>query len=132
MKNQHIRLFEEWVNERDLSSPIFIELEASKIKVYADPESESWDTEATRADFYQAKRDELQAALKSGDDNKLRSALSDLRNAPIFAHDTSNEWRTAQIDGQEFSEESKNARNGLAYYTIRKINLFLDWIERKH
>jgi hypothetical protein len=131
MKRQHTKLYEEWLAERDLSSPIFIEMEAGKIKVFADPKRESWEGESVRADFYRDKQTELEKAVKDNDENTMKRLLSDLRNTPIFSQDTSNEWRTASIDSPEFSSSQSLARKSLAFYTVRKISLFLDWVGQK-
>ena len=70
MRYQHTKLFEEWLLERDLSSPIFIEMEAGNIKVYADPQQEDWRGESARAEMYEEKREKLDHAVKNDDDEE--------------------------------------------------------------
>jgi len=130
MRYQHTKLFEEWLAERDLSQPIFIEMEAGKIKVYADPKKEDWRGESIRADIYREKQEGLAKAVDANDEEKIKSFLRDLRDTSLFSQDTSSEWRTAQIDGVEFSQSANLARKALAAYTIRKISLFLDWVNQ--
>jgi hypothetical protein len=131
MRYQHTKLFEDWLLERDLSSPIFIEMEAGNIKVYADPQKEDWRGESARAEMYEEKKEKLDHAVKNNDDESMKLLLRDLRDSPLFAQDTSNEWRTAQIDGVEFSQDYAAARKNLSMYTIRKIGLFLDWVKQR-
>jgi len=127
-----VQTYAQWITEsgmnRDLSSPISIEIEGGQVKVYANPEEENWAGESVRTELYQDLLDELQQAVKEKADGKIRSLLTDLRDLPLFSRDTSNAWKMAQVDGVEDSSKQALNRRSLALYCIRKIELFLDWI----
>ena len=125
-----VKAYQSWLNEggRDLSTPISIEIEGGQIKVYANPEEENWAGESIRIELYQDLLDELRQATQEKADGKIRSLLTDLRDLPLFSQDTSNAWKMAQVDGVEDIDKQALNRRSLAFYCIRKIELFLDWI----
>jgi hypothetical protein len=124
-----VHTYSEWLNEsgRDLKSPISIEIEAGKIKVYADPQAENWIGETVRSQMYEDLQEDLRDALKDEDDPSLKSILKDLRDTPLFSNDQSNVWRQSQIDGVEQFRTGAEYRRWLAKYCINKINAFLKW-----
>jgi len=127
-----IKLYERWLAEggRDLTSPIPFEYEEGKAKIFADPEGENWMCEITRSDVYADLLDELRDAVNAKNDNKIRSLLKDARELPIFGLDASNAWRQSIIDSPERSSDIVEYRKHLAIYAIRKIEIFLDWVEK--
>jgi hypothetical protein len=126
--------FEQWINEsgmnRDLSQPITIELEAGRAKVYADPEAENWSGESVRTELYTDMLEELRDAVKEKQNAKIKSLLQDLRETPLFGQDTSNTWKQSHIDGVENKHGDDERRKWAALYAIRKIELFLDWVNQ--
>ena len=126
--------YEQWISEsgmnRDLSQPITIEIDAGKVKVYADPGAENWDGESVRMELYTDLLDELQGATDDKDNQKIKSLLQDLREMPLFGQDTSNVWKQAHIDGVEDEHGDTFRRLWAARYAIRKIELFLDWVKQ--
>jgi hypothetical protein len=125
-----VKLYEQWLAERDLSAPVPFEYEAGQAKVFADPEGENWVGEVTRAEVYKDLLDELRQAVDEKDDNKTRSLLQDARDLPLFGLDASNAWRQSMIDSPEQSAKTGGYRKHLATYAIRKIELFLEWVEK--
>lgn len=125
-----VKLYEQWLAERDLSAPVPFEYEAGQAKVFADPEGENWVGEITRAEVYKDLLDELRQAVDEKDDNKTRSLLQDARDLPLFGLDASNAWRQSMIDSPEQSAKTGDYRKHLATYAIRKIELFLEWVEK--
>ena len=125
-------LYEQWISEsgmnRDMSQPITIELDAGKVKVYADPEAENWSAESVRAELYEDLLEELRNAVKDKNDTKTKSLLQDLRETPIFGQDTSNVWKQSHIDGVQDKHGDSQRRFWAGQYAIRKLELFLEWV----
>jgi len=96
-----IKEYKQWVNERNLESPIVIDYEAGKIKVFADPETEGWVDEIVRIGLYEDLLAEMQQAVDEKDNKQIRSLLRDLRETALFSQDTSNVWKMAKIDNVE-------------------------------
>jgi len=124
---KHIQTFESFLSERDFSSPVNIELEAGKVKVYADPEAENWRGETVRTELYEELMGKIKAALKEEDDAKIKQLLSDVRDLPLFSQDKSSAWKMSQIDGIEQFRSSAEYRRWLSKYVLNKIQFFLDW-----
>jgi hypothetical protein len=124
---KHIQTFESFLNERDLSSPVNIEIEAGKVKVYADPEAENWRGETIRTELYEELAGKFESALKEEDDAKIKQLLSDVRDLPLFSQDKSNAWKMSQIDGVEQFRSGAEYRRWLCRYVLNKIEFFLDW-----
>jgi len=124
-----VKSYGEWINEsgKDLAIPTSVEIEAGKVKVYADPQAENWTGETVRAQMYEDLLQDLRDALKDEDDTSLKSILKDLRDTPLFSNDKSNAWKKSQVDGAEQFRTGAEYRRWLAKYCINKINAFLDW-----
>lgn len=37
-----VKDYHQWLNERSMQTPIAVEIEAGKVKVFADPQEENW------------------------------------------------------------------------------------------
>ena len=126
-----IKEYKQWVNERNLESPIVIDYEAGKIKVFADPETEGWVDEIVRIGLYEDLLAEMQQAVDEKDNKQIRSLLRDLRETALFSQDTSNVWKMAKIDNVENTAVEDKDTNVVGLYTIRKIQEFLNWAKTK-
>ena len=126
-----IKEYKQWVNERNLESPIVIDYEAGKIKVFADPETEGWVDEIVRIGLYEDLLAEMQQAVDEKDNKQIRSLLRDLRETALFSQDTSNVWKMAKIDNVENTAVEDKYTNVVGLYTIRKIQEFLNWAKTK-
>jgi len=126
-----IKEYGQWLNERNLESPIVIDYEAGKIKVFADPETEGWADEVIRIGLYEDLLAEMQQAVEEKDNKQIRSLLRDLRETALFSQDTSNIWKMAKIDNVENTAVEDNDTNIVGLYTIRKIQEFLNWAKQK-
>lgn len=126
-----IKEYKQWVNERNLESPIVIDYEAGKIKVFADPETEGWVDEIVRIGLYEDLLAEMQQAVDEKDNKQIRSLLRDLRETALFSQDTSNVWKMAKIDNVENTAVEDKDTNIVGLYTIRKIQEFLNWAKTK-
>lgn len=124
-----IKSYGEWLNEggRDLSTPISIELEAGKVKVYADPQAENWLGETARMEIYESFLQKFNKALDDKNDQELQLLLKDVRELPLFGQDTSPAWKMSQVDGIEQFRTGADYRRWLAKYCIEKIQAFIDW-----
>lgn len=123
----HFKTFESFLNERDFSTPVSIEVEAGKVKVYANPEEENWRGEIVQMEIYEGFLKKMKQYLKDEDDAAIKQVLSDIRDLPLFAQDTSNAWKMSQIDGVEQFRSQVEYRLWLLKYCIRKIELFNEW-----
>lgn len=119
--------YQQWLNERDFSTQVNIEIEAGKVKVYADPEAENWRGETIRTKLYEDLIGKFKAALKKEDDDKIKQLLADARDLPLFSQDQSPAWKMSQIDGVEQFRSGSEYRRWLSKYVINKIQFFLDW-----
>lgn len=126
-----IKEYKHWLNERNLESPIVIDYEAGKIKVFADPETEGWVDEIVRIGLYEDLLAEMQQAVEEKDNKQIRSLLRDLRETALFSQDTSNVWKMAKIDNVENTAVEDKDTNIVGLYTIRKIQEFLNWAKTK-
>jgi len=126
-----IKEYKQWVNERNLESPIVIDYEAGKIKVFADPETEGWVDEIVRIGLYEDLLAEMQQAVDEKDNKQIRSLLRDLRETALFSQDTSNVWKMAKIDNVENTAAEDKDTNVVGLYAIRKIQEFLNWAKTK-
>jgi len=126
-----IKEYKQWVNERNLETPIVIDYEAGKIKVFADPETEGWVDEIVRIGLYEDLLAEMQQAVDEKDNKQIRSLLRDLRETALFSQDTSNVWKMAKIDNVENTAVEDKDTNVVGLYTIRKIQEFLNWAKTK-
>lgn len=126
-----IKEYKHWLNERNLESPIVIDYEAGKIKVFADPETEGWVDEIVRIGLYEDLLAEMQQAVEEKDNKQIRSLLRDLRETALFSQDTSNVWKMAKIDNVENTAVEDKDTNVVGLYTIRKIQEFLNWAKTK-
>jgi len=126
-----VKSYGDWVNEGSqdltLNTTINIEIEAGKVKVYADPQAENWTGETVRTELYEDILAEFQQALDDEDDETLKSLLKDVRDLPLFGQDQSEAWKQSQIDGIEQFRTGAEYRRWLARYVINKIQAFLDW-----
>lgn len=122
-----VKTYSQWINERSMQTPIAVEIEAGKVKVFADPQEENWFAETVRIEFYEKLKADIQKALKEGDEDKLRTLLKDARDLPLFGNDKSNVWKQGQIDGVEKFRSGTQYQEWLAKYVIRKVELFIDW-----
>ena len=122
-----VKNYTDWLNERDLSSPISIEIEAGDIKVYADPQAENWIGETVRTELYEELEKKFEKALEDEDDTKIRELLQTVRDMPLFSQDQSNVWKMTQVDGVEKFRSEAEYRRFLAGYVVKKIKYFLDW-----
>lgn len=122
-----LKNFTNWLNERDLSSPISVEIEAGDIKVFADPQAENWMGETVRTELYEELANKFEKALESKDDTEIRELLQTVKDMPLFAQDRSNVWKMTQVDGVEKFRSQADYRRFLAAYVVRKIKYFLDW-----
>ena len=125
--------YDKWLVEsglnRDMTQPTMIEFEAGNMKVYADPDTENWIGETSRIEMYKDILSELKDSLKEKDEAKIKSILSDIRDTPLFAQDTSNVWKTTQIDGPIVRGSNGDDVKWAAQYAVRKIQLFLEWTQ---
>jgi len=124
-----VKSYESWLNEggRDLTTPISIELEAGKVKVYADPEAENWLGETIRIEIYENLLNKFNKALDDKNDQELQLLLKDARELPLFGQDKSAAWKQSQVDGVEQFRTGAEYRRWLAKYCIEKIQAFIDW-----
>jgi len=122
-----VKNYSQWLNERSMQTPIAVEIEAGKVKVFADPQDENWFGETVRQDIYENLKAKIEKAVKDGNSDELRQLLKDARDLPLFGNDKSNVWKEGQIDGVEKFRADGDYRKWLAQYVIRKIELFLDW-----
>jgi hypothetical protein len=122
-----VKDYHQWLNERSMQTPIAVEIEAGKVKVFADPQEENWMGETVRQDIYEELKAKVKKAVKDGDDTQLRDLLKTVRELPLFGNDKSNVWKQGQIDGVEMFRSGTQYREWLAKYVIRKIELFLEW-----
>ena len=126
-----IKEYRHWLNERNLESPIVIDYEAGKIKVFADPETEGWVDEIVRIGLYEDLLAEMKQAVEENDNKQIRGLLRDLRETALFSQDTSNVWKMAKIDNVENTSVEEKDVNVVGLYVIRKIQEFLNWAEQK-
>jgi hypothetical protein len=126
-----IKEYRHWLNERNLESPIVIDYEAGKIKVFADPETEGWVDEIVRIGLYEDLLAEMKQAVEEKDNKQIRGLLRDLRETALFSQDTSNVWKMAKIDNVENTSVEEKDVNVVGLYVIRKIQEFLNWAEQK-
>jgi len=124
-----VKSYGDWLNEggRELSSPISIEIEAGKVKTYADPQAENWLGETARIEVYEKIISQIKTVLNNKNDESLKTILRDLRELPLFGQDRSAAWKRSQIDGVENFRTGAEYRRWLAKYCINKIQAFLDW-----
>jgi hypothetical protein len=124
-----VKTYGDWLNEggRDMTSPISIEIEAGKVKTYADPQAENWMGETIREELYVDLLEEFEKALADKDDTKLQGLLKDARDLPLFGQDRSAAWKMSQVDGVEQFRTGAEYRRWLTKYCINKIQAFLDW-----
>ena len=126
-----IKEYRHWLNERNLESPIVIDYEAGKIKVFADPETEGWVDEIVRIGLYEDLLAEMKQAVEEKDNKQIRGLLRDLRETALFSQDTSNVWKMAKIDNVENTSVEEKDVNVVGLYVIRKIQEVLNWAEQK-
>jgi hypothetical protein len=126
-----VKSYSDWLSEaggtRDLQTPVSIELEAGKVKVYADPQAENWAGESIRVELYEDMLDLFKEALDEEDDTALTDLLKTARELPLFGQDQSQAWKQSQVDGVEQFRTGAEYRRWLAKYCIEKINAFIDW-----
>jgi hypothetical protein len=129
-----VKTWNSWLAEggRDMQQPISLEIEAGKVKVYADPEAEDWTGEIPRAALYKDMLEDIQTAIKQENLQNLKTVLKNLRDTPLFGQDTSNVWKMSQIDGvEDYGSGTTNSVMWAGRYAARKIQLFLDWTTKQ-